>query len=159
MLMKIHVEFNSISEMVSFSKFAGNDLVQVPPSKAKLESEERYKKAYEKLKSDFDTTVANLERAYDRIRMLDPKGITVNKDPKGFVKEEYLNLEDSDCPVTLTVRAVNALKSSNVNTLQDLLTQTESDLTWRTPGLSKVGVGQIKEALASKGYKLKKDKK
>jgi hypothetical protein len=40
-----------------------------------------------------------------------------------------------------------------------LLTQTESDLTWRTPGLSKVGVGQIKEALASKGYKLKKDKK
>ena len=157
--MKIHVEFNSISEMVSFSKFAGNDLVQVPLSKNQEQAEKHYKLKYEKLKSDYDRTVANLERAYDRIRMLDPKGITVNKDPKGFVKEEYLNLEDSDCPVTLTVRAVNALKGSNVNTLQDLLTQTESDLTWRTPGLSKVGVGQIKEALASKGYKLKKEKK
>jgi DNA-directed RNA polymerase alpha subunit len=91
--------------------------------------------------------------------MLDPKGITANKDAKGFVKEEYLNLEDPDCPVTLTVRAVNALKGSNINTLQDLLKQTEGDLTWRTPGLSKVGVGQIKDALGAKGYKLKKEKK
>jgi DNA-directed RNA polymerase alpha subunit len=157
--MKIHVEFNSIAEMVNFSKFAGNDLVQVPPSKAKLESEERYKKAYEQLKYKFDITVANLERAYDRIRMVDPKGITANKDAKGFVKEEHLNLDDSDCPVTLTVRAVNALKGVNVLTLQDLLKQTESDLTWRTPGISKVSVKHIKESLASKGYKLKKDKK
>jgi DNA-directed RNA polymerase alpha subunit len=159
MLMKIHVEFNSIAEMVSFSKFAGNDLVQVPLSKNQQQSENAYKLKYEKLKSDYDRTEANLERAYDRIRMLDPKGITVNKDPKGFVKEEYLNLEDSDCPVTLTVRAVNALKGIHVNTLQDLLKQTESDLTWRTPGISKVTVKHIKESLASKGYKLAKGKK
>jgi DNA-directed RNA polymerase alpha subunit len=159
MLMKIHVEFNSIAEMVSFSKFAGNDLVQMPVSKNQERAEKAYKNAYDKLKIDFDTTVANLERAYDRIRMLDPKGITANKDAKGFVKEEYLNLEDPDCPVTLTVRAVNALKGSNINTLQDLLKQTEGDLTWRTPGLSKVGVGQIKDALGAKGYKLKKEKK
>jgi len=157
--MKIHVEFNSIAEMVNFSKFAGNDLVQVPLSKNQEQAEKHYKLKYERLKVDFDTTVANLERAYDRIRMIDPKGITANKDAKGFVKEEYLKLDDPDCPVTLTVRAVNALKGSGVNNLQELLTQTESDLTWRTPGLSKVGVGQIKEALASKGYKLKKDKK
>jgi len=153
------VEFNSIAEMVNFSKFAGNDLVQVPLSKNQEQAEKHYKLKYERLKVDFDTTVANLERAYDRIRMIDPKGITANKDAKGFVKEEYLKLDDPDCPVTLTVRAVNALKGSGVNNLQELLTQTESDLTWRTPGLSKVGVGQIKEALASKGYKLKKDKK
>jgi DNA-directed RNA polymerase alpha subunit len=157
--MKIHVEFNSIAEMVNFSKFAGNDLVQVPLSKNQQQADDAYKRKYERLKVDFDTTVANLERAYDRIRMIDPKGITANKDAKGFVKEEYLKLDDPDCPVTLTVRAVNALKGSGVNNLQELLTQTESDLTWRTPGLSKVGVGQIKEALASKGYKLKKDKK
>jgi len=157
--MKIHVEFNSIAEMVNFSKFAGNDLVQVPLSKNQEQAEKHYKLKYERLKVDFDTTVANLERAYDRIRMIDPKGITANKDAKGFVKEEYLKLDDADCPVTLTVRAINALKGIGVNNLQELLTQTESDLTWRTPGLSKVGVGQIKEALASKGYKLKKDKK
>ena len=157
--MKIHVEFNSIAEMVNFSKFAGNDLVQVPLSKNQEQAEKHYKLKYERLKVDFNTTVANLERAYDRIRMIDPKGITANKDAKGFVKEEYLKLDDPDCPVTLTVRAINALKGSGVNNLQELLTQTESDLTWRTPGLSKVGVGQIKEALASKGYKLKKDKK
>ena len=157
--MKIHVEFNSIAEMVNFSKFAGNDLVQVPLSKNQEQAEKHYKLKYERLKVDFNTTVANLERAYDRIRMIDPKGITANKDAKGFVKEEYLKLDDPDCPVTLTVRAVNALKGSGVNNLQDLLTQTESDLTWRTPGISKVSVKQIKEALASKGYKLKKDKK
>ena len=157
--MKIHVEFNSISEMVSFSKFAGNDLVQVPLSKNQEQAEKHYKLKYEKLKSDYDRTVANLERAYDRIRMIDPKGITANKDAKGFVKEEYLKLDDPDCPVTLTVRAVNALKGVNVLTLQDLLNQTESDLTWRTPGISKVSVKQIKEALVSKGYKLKKEKK
>ena len=152
--MKIHVEFNSIAEMVSFSKFAGNDLVQVPPSKAKLESEERYKKAYDKLEINFNTTVANLERAYDRIRMIDPKGITANKN-----KEEFIKLEDTNCPVTLNARALNALKGVNVLTLQDLLNQTENNLTWRTPGISKVSVKQIKEALASKGYKLKKEKK
>ena len=157
--MKIHVEFNSIAEMVSFSKFAGNDLVQVPPSKNQEQAEKHYKLKYEKLKSDFDTTVANLERAYDRIRMIDPKGITANKDAKGFVKEEYLNLEDPDCPVTLTVRAVNALKGSNINTLQDLLKQTEGNLTWGIPGISKVSVKHIKDALNAKGYKLKKEKK
>jgi DNA-directed RNA polymerase alpha subunit len=157
--MKIHVEFNSIAEMVNFSKFAGNDLVQVPLSKNQQQADDAYKRKYERLKIDFDTTVANLERAYDRIRMIDPKGITANKDAKGFVKEEYLKLDDPDCPVTLTVRAVNALKGSGVNNLQELLTQTEFDLTWKTPGLSKVGVGQIKEALASKGYKLKKPSK
>jgi DNA-directed RNA polymerase alpha subunit len=159
MLMKIHVEFNSIAEMVSFSKFAGNDLVQVPLSKNQEQAEKHYKLKYEKLKSDFDTTVANLERAYDRIRMVDPKGITANKDAKDFVKEEHLNLDDPDCPVTLTVRAVNALKGVNALTLQDLLSKTEGDLMWGTPGISKVSVKQIKEALASKGYKLKKEKK
>jgi DNA-directed RNA polymerase alpha subunit len=157
--MKIHVEFNSIAEMVSFSKFAGNDLVQVPLSKNQEQAEKHYKLKYEKLKSDFDTTVANLERAYDRIRMIDPKGITANKDAKGFVKEEHLNLDDHNCPVTLTVRAINALKGIGVNNLQELLTQTESDLTWRTPGISKVTVKHIKESLASKGYKLAKAKK
>ena len=157
--MKIHVEFNSIAEMVNFAKFAGNDLVQVPLSKNQEQAEKHYKLRYEKLKSDYDRTEANLERAYDRIRMLDPKGITANKDAKGFVKEEYLKLDDPDCPVTLTVRAVNALKGIGVNNLQELLTQTESDLTWRTPGISKVSVKQIKESLASKGYKLAKGKK
>jgi DNA-directed RNA polymerase alpha subunit len=140
--------------MVSFSKFAGNDLVQVPLSKNQEQAEKHYKLRYEKLKSDFDTTVANLERAYDRIRMIDPKGTTANKN-----KEEFIKLEDTNCPVTLTARALNALKGVNVLTLQDLLNQTESDLTWRTPGISKVSVKQIKEALASKGYKLKKEKK
>ena len=159
MLMKIHVEFNSIAEMVSFSKFAGNDLVQVPLSKNQQQAEESYKRKYEALKSAFERTEANLERAYDRIRMIDPKGITANKDPEGFVKEEYLNLDDPDCPVVLTVRAVNALKGVHVLTLQDLLKKTEGDLMWGTPGISKVSVKQIKEALASKGYKLKKEKK
>jgi DNA-directed RNA polymerase alpha subunit len=157
--MKIHVEFNSIAEMVSFSKFAGNDLVQVPLSKNQEQAEKHYKLKYEKLKSDFDTTVANLERAYDRIRMIDPKGITANKDAKDFVKEEHFNLDDADCPVTLTVRAVNALKGSNINTLQDLLKQTEGNLTWGIPGISKVSVKHIKDALNAKGYKLKKEKK
>lgn len=157
--MKIHVEFNSIAEMVGFSKFAGGGLVQVPLSKNQEQAEKHYKRKYEVLKSDYDRTEANLERAYDRIRMLDPKGITVNKDPEGFVKEEYLKLDDPDCPVTLTVRAINALKGNYVNTLQDLLKQTESDLTLRTPGISKVSVKQIKEALASKGYKLAKARK
>ena len=157
--MKIHVEFNSIAEMVNFSKFAGSELTQVPLSKNQEQAEKHYRLKYEKLKVNYERTEANLARAYDRIRMLDPKGITANKDPEGFVKEEYINLDDGYCPVTLPVRAINALKGVNVLTLQDLLKKTESDLMWGTPGISKVSVRQIKEALASKGYKLKKGNK
>lgn len=155
--MKIHVEFNSIAEMVNFSKFAGNDLVQVPVQAPKRDKNlplgaSSWEDAYKR-------TNANLERAYERLRMLDPKKITVGKEAEGFVKEEYINLDDGYCPVTLPVRAINALKGVNVLTLQDLLKKTESDLMWGTPGISKVSVTQIKEALASKGYKLAKGKK
>jgi DNA-directed RNA polymerase alpha subunit len=152
MLMKIHVEFNSIAEMVGFSKFAGGDLVQVPLSKNQEQAEKHYKHRYEKLKEAYDRTEANLERAYERIRMLDPKGATANKNEEDFIK-----LEDTNCSVVLNARAINALKGDGVLTLKDLLNKTEGELKW-TPGISKVTVNHIKEALASKGYKLAKAK-
>ena len=72
--MKIHVEFNSIAEMVNFSKFAGNDLVQVPLSNNQQQSDDAYKAKYER-------TEANLERAYERLREINshPKIVEILK--------------------------------------------------------------------------------
>jgi DNA-directed RNA polymerase alpha subunit len=159
--MKIHVEFNSIAEMVNFSKFAGNDLVQVPQSKNQQQSEVAYKNAYER-------TEANLNRAYERLRELydNPKIKAIiddtartkhakEWDERQKVKKEAL---ENDERFVFAQRALNVFKAEGIKTLKDLLSKTEYDLI-RCPNMGKLTLKGIKEELAKANLKLKKPSK
>ena len=157
--MKIHVEFNSIAEMVSFSKFAGNDLVQVPPSKKEQEQLAWYKDAYER-------TEANLNRAFERLRNLydNPKikaiidAAEIAKNAKRYDQREKEKAEAVENNLELGARALNCLKAENIFTLKDLLSKTENEL-MKIPNMGKLTLKQIKDALASKNLKLKRPPK
>jgi DNA-directed RNA polymerase alpha subunit len=161
MLMKIHVEFNSISEMVSFSKFAGNDLVQVPLSKNQQQSENAYKNAYER-------TEANLNRAYERLRELhdNPKIKAIiddtarTKHAKEWDEREKIKKEalENDERFVFSNRAVNIFKCENIKTLKDLLSKTENDLL-RSPNMGRLTLKGIKQELAKANLKLKQPPK
>jgi DNA-directed RNA polymerase alpha subunit len=151
--MKIHVEFNSIAEMVNFSKFAGNDLVQPPQPKKDQESLQAYKDAYER-------TNAHLERAYERLReinsnkkikaILDTMEIEKNAIAYDKRKEEEKNHIDV---LELPVRAHNCLCAENIYTVSDLVTKTEYELR-KIPNMGKVSIKEIKEALARHNLRL-----
>jgi DNA-directed RNA polymerase alpha subunit len=159
--MKIHVEFNSIAEMVNFSKFAGNDLVQVPQSKNQQQSEVAYKNAYER-------TEANLNRAYERLRELydNPKIKAIiddtarTKHAKEWDEREKIKKEalENDERFVFAQRALNVFKAEGIKTLKDLLSKTENDLI-RCPNMGKLTLKGIKEELAKAKLKLKKPSK
>lgn len=153
--MKIHVEFNSVSEMVSFSKFVGNDLVQSPtPSKEEIS----YKSAYER-------TQGNLERAYERLRELyNNKKIKaiideleIKKNAQAYDKRQKEKAEAIESHLNLGVRAMNCLKAEQIYTLKQLLSKTENELI-KIPNMGKLTLKEIREELASKNLKLKGSK-
>jgi DNA-directed RNA polymerase alpha subunit len=156
--MKIHVEFNSIAEMVNFSKFAGNDLVQVPLSNKQQESLDSYKKAYER-------THAHLERAYERLREINShpkiseilKQDEIKKNAKSWDEREKVKREalENDERFVFAQRALNVFKAEGIKTLKDLLSKTEHDLI-RCPNMGKLTLKGIKEELAKHNLKLKK---
>jgi DNA-directed RNA polymerase alpha subunit len=137
--MKIHVEFNSLGEMVSFGKFVGNDLVQLPPTTKQKAQDSKYKEMYE-------TTLANLERAYERLRMVDPNGITANKTEKELEASVESALE-------LSVRAMNCLHSEQIFSLKDLLKISFYDLQ-KIPNCGRITAREIQDAVERLGYKL-----
>jgi len=154
--MKIHVEFNSIAEMVHFGKFVGNEAVQVPPSKKEEAQALAYKSAYER-------TEANLLRAYERLKELNnnPKikkvidEVAIEKHAKEWderekTKQEALENDDRFC---FTVRTLNVLKAENVHTLKELLKHSESDL-MKFTNMGKLSIKNIKEELAKHKLKL-----
>jgi len=154
--MKIHVEFNSIAEMVNFSKFAGNDLVQVPLSNNQQQSDDAYKAKYER-------TEANLERAYERLREINshPKIVEIlkqeeiKKNAKAWDEREKIKKEAVENNLELGARALNCLKAENIFTLKDLLSKTENEL-MKIPNMGKLTLKEIKEELAKNKMKLKK---
>ncbi len=145
--MKIHVEFNSVSEMVNFGKFVGSDLVQVPATDKQKAETAKYKSMYE-------TTLANLERAYERILMLDPKGKTANKTKKDMDSEVEKLLKTPVGELPISVRAFNCLRAENIETVGQLVSLSANELK-HIPNLGKGTVKEIREVLASVGLKLK----
>ena len=137
--MKINVEFGSIAEMVNFGKFVGNDLVQVPPTVKQQAADLNYKSMYE-------TTLANLERAYERLRMVDPNGVTANKTEKQLEASAVEVLE-------LSVRAMNCLHSEQIFTLKDLLKVSFHELQ-KIPNCGRRTAREIQDAVERIGYKL-----
>jgi len=153
------VEFNSIAEMVNFSKFAGNDLVQVPLSNNQQQSDDAYKAKYER-------TEANLERAYERLREINshPKIVEIlkqeeiKKNAKAWDEREKIKKEAVENSLELGARALNCLKAENIFTLKDLLSKTENELI-KIPNMGKLTLKEIKEELAKNKMKLKRPSK
>ena len=134
--MKIHVDFNSLAEMLNFSRTMGGGF---EPPKAK-EDTENWKAMYER-------TAANLERAYERIRMLDPEGDTASK--------ESVSTATPIHDLELSNRTTNALKASQIYTVEMLCKCTFNEIRNGTPGIAKIGAEEIVEALAKRKLKLK----
>ena len=134
--MKIHVDFNSLAEMLNFSRAMGGGF---EPPKPKDDTE-NWKAMYER-------TAANLERAYERIRMLDPEGNTMNK--------ESISTATPFHDLELSNRTTNALKANQIYTVETLCKHTFNDIRNGTPGIARIGAKEVVEALAKRKLKLK----
>ena len=162
--MKIHVEFNSIAEMFNFSKFMGNDLVQVPMQMPKQDKNlpigaNSWEQAYK-------GTEANLQRAYQRLREINShpkiseilKQDEIKKNAKAWDEREKVKKETIENNLELGARALNCLKAENIFTLKDLLSKTENELI-KIPNMGKLTLKGIKDELAKNKMKLKKPSK
>ena len=146
--MKIHVEFNSVAEMASFSKFVNGGLQ--PHSDVKFK--EKDKPAIEDpYKWKYERTVENLERALKRLSMLDPKGETANYDfmPEVKVKNSITQLE-------FTVRTGNCLTAGGIKSVENLCNTTALELS-KLPNLGRKSLKEIREKLAEQNLHLKGD--
>jgi DNA-directed RNA polymerase alpha subunit len=159
--MKIHVEFNSIAEMVNFSKFAGNDLVQPPVQPKRDRNLPIGASSWE---DAFKRTEANLERAYHRIREFEHfkstnkvvasevAKIEIKKNAIAYDKRKEEEKNHIDV-LELPVRAHNCLCAESIYTIPELVTKTENDLR-KIPNMGKVSIKEIKEALARNNLRL-----
>ena len=146
--MKINVEFNSLADMASFTKFINDSLV--PPTQRQATIAETNKKLNEVL-ADNKRLEGLLDRAYARIRMADPKGDTANKDEAVMKGEQALKevLAKSIDELDLTVRSINCLTAENIKTIGQLISKTENDLL-KTPNLGRKSLKEIKDDLFNK---------
>jgi len=153
--MKINVEFNSLADMASFTKFINDSLV--PPTQKQVNVatvQKELAKAVEQAahyKGINGMLEDRLDRAYARIRMADPEGKTANKDEETkFVKggEALLKevLAKSIDELELTVRSHNCLTAENIKTIGQLVTKTENDIA-KLPNLGRKSLKEIKEEL------------
>jgi DNA-directed RNA polymerase alpha subunit len=149
--MKIHVEFNSLAEVASFARFAESRLTTplVPEKTAQQLEKEREKDNSYKWK--YERTVANLERALQRISMLDPKGLTANYDFMPEVKAT--NFVDK---FEFTVRTGNCLTAGGIKSVENLCGTTALELS-KLPNLGRKSLKEIREKLAEHNLKLKGD--
>jgi DNA-directed RNA polymerase alpha subunit len=154
--MKIHMDFNSLAEMLNYARTLSNGFGQtasVPPMKDKdlPVGVSDWKEAYQR-------TYLNLERAYERIREFEHLKETnkiIAAEVKKAEKKKAQELEkDFIDNLNLSARAVNCLKCENVYTISALLEKSADDLI-KSPNLGKITLKEIREELANHDLKLK----
>jgi DNA-directed RNA polymerase subunit alpha len=101
----------------------------------------------------YETTLANLERAYERLRMVDPKGETANKTEKDFKNKVEKDFKKPVEDLNLSVRAINCLHAEQIYTLEDLLRVSFIDLR-KIPNCGKMTAREIRDEVERIGYKL-----
>jgi len=155
--MKINLEFNSSDEMFSFCNnfVSGFD---------KIESDDlpigasNWQHAYEH-------TMANLRRAYERIREFEDLKKTnpviraecekINAELRTKADQEQSELQkDLLTNLTFSARVINALHNWNIITISQLLQCTESDL-MRIHNFGKTSLKDVKNTLKANKLKLK----
>jgi DNA-directed RNA polymerase alpha subunit len=144
--MKIHVEFNSLPEMASFSRYLNQFKPEEPKPPKQIEQEKE-----DSWRWKFERTDANLVRALHRLALLDPKGETAHHDfkPDTPVKD-YID------ELGLNERTKNCLKAEDIFTIEQLCSQTSNQL-FKVPNLGRKSLKEIVEALDVLKLKLKDD--
>ena len=157
--MKINVEFTSLSDMATFTKFINDSLV--PPTQkqktiSSIQSElTALKESKDKSDVENEKLKALLVRAYERLKIADPKGETANYDMKQPVKQPKKQdialdvLKKKIKELDLTVRSHNCLASENIYTIGDLVSKTTNELL-KIPNLGRKSIKEIEEVLANK---------
>lgn len=152
--MKIHVEFSGLSDMATFTKFINDSLV--PPTQKELKAKEAQEKSH------ISRLEQLLDRALERIAMLDPNGETAHLSPAEYAekkKAEKINvdlalLSSSIDDLAITNRTRNCLVAENIYYVGDLIKCTENDLL-RLPNFGRKSLKELKEILAEVGLSLK----
>jgi len=149
--MKIHVEFNSLAEVAAFARFTESGLTTPVVAEKTAKQLEREREKDNSYKWKYERTVQNLERALQRISMLDPHGKTANYDfmPEVPVKDPVEKLQ-------FTVRTANCLLAGGIKSVNNLCSTTALELS-KLPNLGRKSLKEIREKLAEHNLKLKGD--
>ena len=160
--MKINVDFNSLAELLNFSKTLSNGLV--PPVEA-LKREKDLPFGATSWRNAYEATFANLERAYERIREFNDlkknnKVIRAeiekierkladqaNKEDEEFKKDSIQNL-------LFSARAENCLLDAKIYRISKLIKMKESDL-MKLPNFGKLSLKDVVETLKANNLSLR----
>jgi DNA-directed RNA polymerase alpha subunit len=155
--MKINLEFNSTDEMFSFCNNFVNGLDEIETDDLPIGAS-NWQQAYEH-------TMANLRRAYERIREFEDLKKTnpviraefekINSKLKAEADKEQSALQkDLLTNLTFSNRVINALKWEGINTISQLLECTEDDL-MKIQNFGKLSLKDVKDTLKANKLKLK----
>lgn len=155
--MKINLEFNSADEMFGFCNNFVNGFDESQSDDLPIGSS-NWQQAYEH-------TMANLRRAYERIREFEALKKTnpviraefekINAKLKAEADKEQSALQkDLLTNLTFSNRVVNALKWEGIKTISQLLECTEDDL-MKIQNFGKLSLKDVKDTLKANKLKLK----
>ena len=155
--MKINLEFNSSDEMFGFCNNFVNGFDEIESDDLPIGAS-NWQQAYEH-------TMANLRRAYDRIREFENL-----KKTNPVIRAEFEKIRDKlmaeadkerselqkDLLTNLTFsnRVINALKWEGITTISQLIECTEDDL-MKIQNFGKLSLKDVKETLKANNLKLK----
>lgn len=151
--MKIHVEFSGLSDMAAFTKFINDSLV--PPTQKELKAKEAQEK------SNVSRLEQLLDRALERIAMLDPNGETAHLSPAEYAEKKRAEKTEID-PILLrsieelplTCRIHNCLVAGNIATIGQLVACTDNELL-KLPNFGRKSLRELKDILKSFGLNLR----
>jgi DNA-directed RNA polymerase alpha subunit len=160
--MKINVDFNSLAELLNFSKTLANGLV---PAEQELKADKNLPIGASNWQQAYEHTMANLRRAYERIRVFEDLKKTnpviraefekINSKLKAQADKEQSALQkDLLTNLTFSNRVINALRSEGILTITSLLKRTEEDL-MKLHNFGALSLKDVKETLKANNLKLK----
>ena len=144
--MRLNCEFTSMNDLFNFVKVmaAQQEAISAPVLNEEID---RLQKEVNRYKEAFERTEANLNRAYERLRIVDKDGKTMNKDEH----EEEKKTENWTSIGELEIgnRAYNALIAENIQSVESLLTQIMAypDFLRKIPNVGKLTRKQIQDAI------------
>jgi DNA-directed RNA polymerase alpha subunit len=158
--MKINLEFNSTDEMFGFCTNFVNGFDEIEQDDLPIGAS-NWQQAYEH-------TMANLHRAYERIREFEDLKKTnpviraefekINSKLRAEADKEQSELQkDLLTNLTFSSRVINALRWEGITTISQLLQCTENDL-MRIINFGKLSLKDVKDTLKANKLKLKGNK-
>lgn len=144
--MKINYEFDSMEDLYNFVREMYKNINPFQDISERLE--ENIIADNKRLSSDLYITKLQLDRAFKRLLICDPKGLTANfdsDDEKSDTKETPIER------LELSTRAYNALYLENIHTVEKLVLTLKNDIRFlgRLPNVGKLTIKEIETCLAN----------